>query len=83
MNESVARKSNANLDSATRKLAHRSVIVILVATIVGSLLPEPADLVALWLQISPHAFNYLFLALGFMGIGVALYLGYQSGGKHV
>lgn len=74
---------------APRSLALRIVVSFLLGTLCGSLLPETGNILAdtLGLQrgevFNPfglsvhHVFNPCFLALGLIGIGVALYFGYR------
>jgi len=64
----------------TRGLALCFILVFLVATAVGSMAPEFGNLLAAKIGIRAHFFNIYFLVLGFVGIGLALYLGYRAGG---
>ena len=63
-----------------RIMALGVILAFFVGTAIGSALPEFGNLVATRIGIWAHSFNVLFLALGIIGIGVALYLGYRCGG---
>ena len=65
----------------TRGLALCFIFVFLVATAVGSALPEFGNLLAAKIGVWSHFFNVYFLVLGVLGIGLALYLGYTQGGS--
>jgi len=62
-----------------RGLALCIILVFIIGTAVGSVLPEFGNLLAQRLGIWGHSFNILFLALGIAGVGLALYLGYRCG----
>jgi len=62
-------------------MALRSIVIFLVATAVGSTLPEFGDVLAVHLKIAPHFFNFAFLILGGLLIGLACYLGHNSSRK--
>jgi len=64
----------------TRGLALCFVLVFLVATAVGSTLPEFGNLLAQRIGVRAHFFNVWFLVLGFVGVSLALYLGYRASG---
>jgi len=64
----------------SRDMALLAILVFLVGTAVGSVLPEFGNLLAHKISVGSHQFNVVFLALGIAGIGVALYLGYTQGG---
>ncbi len=64
----------------SRGVALCIILVFLVGTTIGSALPEFGNLVATRISIRSHSFNIFFLALGIVGIGVALYLGYTGSG---
>jgi len=68
------------MDCDARAMALCIVLVFLIGTAVGSVLPEFGNIVAIKLGIWSHQFNIVFLALGIAGIGLALYLGYRCGG---
>jgi len=63
-----------------RAVALCIILIFFIGTGIGSALPEFGNLVATRLGIGGHSFNILFLALGVLGIGVALYLGYRCSG---
>jgi len=63
-----------------RIMALGIILVFFIGTGIGSALPEFGNLVATRINIGSHSFNVLFLALGIIGIGVALYLGYTYRG---
>ena len=69
------------LGDTARGLALCFILVFLVGTAVGSVLPEFGNLLAQKIGIRAHFFNVHFLVLGIMGISVALYLGYTDGGS--
>jgi len=69
-----------SLDSLSRGLALLAVLIFLVGTAVGSVLPEFGNLLAQRVGVRSHQFNGIFLALGIAGIGMALYLGYTRCG---
>lgn len=58
-----------------RGVAFRAVCVFLVATVVGSVLPEFGNLAAVALGLQVHTFNVVFLSLGIIGVGMALHIG--------
>ena len=62
----------------SRSVALHLVFVLLIGTLVGSVLPEFGNLLAQKLRLWSHTFNVVFLAVGIVGIGVALYFGYRS-----
>jgi hypothetical protein len=62
----------------SRGLAFRIIIVILIGTGIGSLLPEIGTIAGFHMGIWPHIFNSVFLILGGICIGVAFYLGYRK-----
>ncbi len=62
-----------------RSMALFIVVIFLVGTLVGSVLPEFGDVLALRLKLPPHFFNIWFFVLGWVCIGLALYFGYRSG----
>jgi hypothetical protein len=64
----------------SRGLAPYFILVFVVGTAFGSALPEFGNLVAARLGLWAHFFNTHFLALGLVGLGVALYLGYTRCG---
>ena len=68
------------LGNTARGLALCFILVFLVATAVGSALPEFGNLLATRIGIRAHFFNVYFLVMGVVGVGVALYLGYRYGG---
>ena len=61
----------------SRGLAFSIILVFFCGTLFGSLLPEVGSVLAHHMGIFSHTFNPYFLALGIIGIGVALYLGYR------
>ena len=68
------------LGNSARALALCFILVFLAGTATGSVLPEFGNLLATKIGIRAHFFNVYFLVLGFMGVGLALYLGYHGGG---
>jgi hypothetical protein len=68
-------RSFSNVGGASRGVALLSVAVFLAGTLVGSVLPESGTVLASQLGIFPHIFNPIFLALGIIGAGLALFLG--------
>jgi len=62
-----------------RTMALYVILIFFIGTAIGSVLPEFGNLLAQRLGIGAHQFNVVFLALGIVGIGVALYLGYRCG----
>ena len=64
----------------TRGLALCFILVFLIGTAIGSVLPEFGNLLAARFSIRAHFFNVYFLVLGILGISLALYLGYRAGG---
>ncbi len=63
-----------------RGLALCVVLIFLACTALGSVLPEFGNLLAVRLGNDAHSLNILFLILGLVGVGVALYLGYTHSG---
>ncbi len=72
--------SGIEMDIASRVMAFCTIAVFFGATAVGSILPEFGNIMAKRLNLEPHFFNPFFLAMGIAGIGLALYLGFKSGG---
>ncbi len=64
----------------SRVLALCFILVFIVATAIGSALPEFGNILATRIGIRAHFFNAYFLVLGIMGVGVALYLGHRASG---
>ena len=64
----------------SRILALCFILIFLVGTAIGSVLPEFGNILATKIGIRAHFFNVYFFVLGIVGIGLALYLGYRSGG---
>ena len=65
------------MDNLSRGLALCAILIFFIGTAVGSVLPEFGNILAQRVGIGAHQFNIVFLALGILGIGVALYLGYN------
>jgi hypothetical protein len=65
-----------------RGVALGIIFVIFIGTIIGSVLPESGNVLQHLLgnHKQAHAFNIVFLIIGILGVGVALYLGYRSCG---
>jgi protein-S-isoprenylcysteine O-methyltransferase Ste14 len=63
---------------SSRGMALRAVAVFLAGTLVGSVLPESGTVLASHLGIFSHIFNPLFLALGIIGAGLALFLRHRK-----
>jgi len=61
----------------SRGLALCIILVFLLSTAVGSVLPEFGNILAQRIGVWAHQFNIVFLALGIVGIGMALYFGYR------
>ena len=59
-----------------RVVALRAILIFLACIALGSVLPEFGNLLAIRLGNDAHSFNILFLILGLIGVGMALYLGY-------
>ena len=68
------------MGNTTRSMALRTVVVVLIGTAVGSVLPETGNLVVLYITkgTDVHVFNIVFLIIGIIGIVLALYLGYKG-----
>ena len=66
------------LGHLSRVLALRIVLVILIGTAIGSVLPEFGNVLAARIDIGAHAFNIIFLVVGITGVVLALYLGYRG-----
>ena len=64
------------LDNMSRGLALCFILIFFVGTAVGSMAPEFGNLLAKEVGLWAHQFNVVFLVLGIVGIGLALYLGY-------
>jgi len=64
----------------SRILALCFILIFLVGTAIGSVLPEFGNILATKIGIRAHFFNVYFFVLGIVGIGLALYLGYRAGG---
>jgi hypothetical protein len=56
-------------------MAFRSILTLLIATAIGSTLPEFGDVLAVHLKIAPHFFNPFFLFIGIVGIVLACFVG--------
>ncbi len=63
----------------SRSMAFRIIPVFLLGTLVGSALPEFGNILAGKLGLWSHEFNSAFLAVGVVGVMLALYLGYKDG----
>ncbi len=75
MDDDTVGKNN-RVGVSARVLAFRVVVVFIVGALVGSMSPESGNVLALYLKMpyaSGHFFNPLFLAIGIVGIGVALF----------
>lgn len=73
--------SYSKMDIATRGMALRLVAVFLGGTLVGSILPEWGNVLAIYIGYrghTTHIFNPFFLAFGIIGVCLALYIGYRS-----
>jgi len=68
------------LGDLSRIVALCIVAIFLLGTAIGSVLPEFGNIVATRIGVGAHQFNIVFLALGIVGVGLALYLGYRCGG---
>lgn len=66
------------MDIMSRGMALGVISVFFIGTAIGSVLPEFGNLLAQKLDVRPHSFNIVFLVVGIIGIGVALYLGHKS-----
>ena len=66
------------MDSIARKLALPVVLVFLVGTLLGSLLPEFGNILAAKLGLTSHGFNPCFLAVGIAGTMLALFIRPES-----
>ena len=64
----------------SRVMALCIILIFLIGTAIGSALPEFGNLLAHRISVGSHSFNILFLAVGIVGVGVALYLGYTYRG---
>ena len=72
------------MGNISRSVAFLPVLVFLSGTLVGSLLPESGNVLAHILGISnsqSHIFNPLFLAVGIVGIVLALRFRHKRGRK--
>ncbi len=58
-------------------MAFPTIVVFLVGTAIGSTLPELGNFLARYLGIPSHSFNIVFLAVGIIGIGMALRTGHR------
>lgn len=74
------RRAYIKMGNIPRGMAPFMVIIFLIATATGSVLPEFGNLLAQKLGITAHFFNKFFLVLGIIGVSVALYLGYNTSG---
>ena len=72
------REAHIRMGDSARVMALGLVGIFLIATLVGSLFPECGNIVAKRLDMWAHSFNGIFLALGIVGIVLALYLGYRN-----
>lgn len=72
---------NNRVGYTARSLAFRLVLVFLSGTLLGSLAPESGNVLAFLLGLPPekgHIFNPVFLSVGIIGIGLALYTGLRK-----
>ena len=73
---------NNRVGFTARSVALRLVPIFLAGTLLGSLAPESGNVLAFLLGLPPekgHIFNPVFLAIGIIGIVLALFLGYKHG----
>ena len=69
------------MGNTTRSMALRTIVVVLIGTAVGSVLPESGNVASRLLGLpgsQSHVFNSVFLVIGITGIVLALYLGYKQ-----
>ncbi len=64
----------------SRGLALLVILVILVGTLIGSILPELGNFISSRFGWHPHTLNWLALFIGIIGICLALRFGFKSGG---
>ena len=72
---------NNRVGFTARSVALRLVLIFLAGTLLGSLAPELGNILAFLLGLPPekgHIFNPVFLAIGIIGTGLALYPGYAK-----
>ena len=73
---------NNRVGYTARRVALPIIVVFLAGTLLGSLAPESGNVLAFLLGLPPekgHIFNPVFLAIGIIGTGLALYPGYKHG----
>ncbi len=66
------------MDIGSRVLALPAILVVIVGTFIGSVLPELGNVLAIRLKWNPHIFNGAFLAVGGIIIVLALFLGFKN-----
>ena len=66
----------------SRGVAFHPIVILIVGTFIGSVCPEPWNLLASRLGFFSHGFNMVFAIVGILGAGLALYLGYKAGGSY-
>lgn len=74
------RRQDCIMGNSTRSMAFRTIAVVLFGTAVGSVLPETGNAVVILVDKGPdaHIYNPVFLAVGIIGIMLALYIGYRK-----
>ncbi len=61
-----------------RGMAFLIIVVFLIGTLIGSVLPETGNFVASKLGMGAHSFNIVFLIIGITCACLALFFGLQS-----
>lgn len=64
----------------SRSMALLFIIIFLIGTAVGSILPEFGTILADFFDQRAHKYNIYFFILGILGIVLSLYLGYKQRG---
>ena len=61
----------------SRSMAFLFILVILIGTVIGSILPEFGNVLANHLDQGAHKYNIHFLVIGVLGIVLALYFRFE------
>lgn len=66
------------MGGTARNVAFLFIIVFIIGTFIGSVLPDFGNVLAKVTGNEPHFINGVFLAVGIIGVMLALYIGYRK-----